>query len=93
MQKKTDQKKLRIWTLFMECQKIFVFSPNTGRNRPEKNPYLDSFHAVLEGSIGPVLRFQRDMLAFTAVDKGKILSCSEDSWKYKDGRTLKACIE
>ena len=25
---------------------ISVFSPNTGKYGPEKNPYLDSFHAV-----------------------------------------------
>ena len=30
-----------------ECgEYLFVFSPNAGKYGPEKNPYLDSFHAV-----------------------------------------------
>ena len=35
----------------------------------------------LEGSIGLVLHFKRDISRFTALDKGKIMSCLEDSWK------------
>ena len=27
---------------------IFVFSPDTGKNGPEKNPYLDTFHTVCD---------------------------------------------
>ena len=26
----------------------FLFSPNTGKYGPEKTPYLDTFHAVLD---------------------------------------------
>ena len=35
----------------------------------------------LDGSVGLVLCFKRDIFRFTAVDKGKILSCLEDSWE------------
>ena len=28
--------------------KLSVFSPNAGKYRPEKTPYLDTFHAVLD---------------------------------------------
>ena len=28
---------------------VFVFSPNAGKYRPEKNPYLDTFH-IVQGS-------------------------------------------
>ena len=38
-------------------------------------------HRKLEGSIELVFLFKRDMFKFTALDKGKILSCSEDSWE------------
>ena len=26
---------------------LSIFSPNAGKHRPEKTPYLDTFHAVL----------------------------------------------
>ena len=28
-----------------------AFSPNTGKYRPEKTPYLDTFHAVYETAL------------------------------------------
>ena len=44
MGQNTDQKKLRIWTLFTEY--LSVFSPNAGKYGPEKTLYLDTVHAV-----------------------------------------------
>ena len=35
----------------------------------------------LEGSFGLVLCFRRDMFRFIALDKGKTLSCLEESWE------------
>ena len=33
-------------TLNLITYKISVFSPNTGKYKTEKTPYLDTFHAV-----------------------------------------------
>ena len=35
---------------------LSVFSPNAGKYRPEKTPYLDTFHAVMFKWIGPQQR-------------------------------------
>ena len=35
------------------------------------------------------MRFKRDLFRFTALNNGKILSCSEDSIEQNFGRTLK----
>ena len=51
----TNQKKLCIWTLLMQCDLkkmsirysyLSVFSQNAGKYGPEKTPYLDTFHTV-----------------------------------------------
>ena len=38
------------WSVFSHVRTdtsyLSVFSPNSGNNRPEKTPYLDTFHAV-----------------------------------------------
>ena len=34
-------------------EQISLFGPNTGKYRPEKTPYLDTFHAVLFKSKAP----------------------------------------
>ena len=39
-----DQKVLRIWTLF--TQYLSAFSPNAGKYKKEKTPYLNAFHTV-----------------------------------------------
>ena len=35
-----------IWTEYRDTPYLSVFSPNAGKYRPEKTPYLDTFHAV-----------------------------------------------
>ena len=32
-----------------DTKHLSVFSPNAGKYGPEKNPYLDTFHAVFDG--------------------------------------------
>ena len=32
----------------LHCVYLFVFSPNAGKCGPEKTPYIDTFHAVLQ---------------------------------------------
>ena len=52
---KSVQMRRIFWSVFFPysdwirkfTQKISVFSPNTGKYRPEKIPYLDTFQAVL----------------------------------------------
>ena len=39
------------WSVFSRIRTVSVFSPNTGKYGPEKTPYLDNFHAVLNDNI------------------------------------------
>ena len=34
-----------------DTEYLSIFSPNTGKYGPEKNPYLDTFHAVLSNGL------------------------------------------
>ena len=39
------------WSIFSCIGQISIFSPNTGKYRPEITPYLDTFHAVVPSTI------------------------------------------
>ena len=59
-------------------QQIFVFSPNTEKNRPEKTPYLGTFQAVSLVFVWTCIRKNHYVLHVIKISPSAEVRCIED---------------